>query len=418
MQFKAKTLTKSRRWLRMALLGPTGSGKTYTSMTIAKGLTDGPILVIDTERSSAQLYAEELNADGRIQVIDELPDFTPTTYTRCLEYCASIGVQCVIIDSLSHAWQGAKDEVDRVAKKSQSGNSWAAWREVTPQHNQLVETMLRYPGHIIACLRVKTEWVTEVVNGKTVPKKVGLQPEQKDGIEYEFDFAGMMDEENNFLVTKTRASQFRGYMENRPGMSLAEKLRAWCESGLEEDSTTKITDPVKAWRLIFGNDGSNTRASDELKELFKAKAEPDGRTYSQFVLHAYNSNCRGIDGLAAMINALPAKVDEAGKSSLSGEGSPPSEPSHPGTSADGQENSQVMTPTASVASALQPTTPLGQSTSSPANFKLNKTQSSKFVAKCNEEGLDGSKVLQEAWNNGARNFDQLLAFMEGQKQLV
>lgn len=419
MQFTAKTMVKSRRFLRMALMGPTGSGKTYTSLIIARHITDGPVLVIDTERSSAQLYSEELNSDGRIMVIDELPDFTPVTYTRALEYCASIGIKCVIIDSLSHAWQGTKDEVDRVAKKSQSGNSWAAWREVTPQHNQLVDTMLRYPGHVIACLRVKTEWVTEVVNGKNVPKKIGLDPEQKDGIEYEFDFAAMMDQENNFIVTKTRASQFRGFNENRPGMALAERLRAWCEAGIEGNDNSKLTDPVKAWKMIFGTDGNNTMASDELKMVYRDKAESEVRAYSQFVLDAYNEGVRSMDGIGQLISALPNK-GESGKSESSEGEKQPSTDSAQATSQNGQESSQATTPTATAQDAHSPTEPSVQSTSeqTPANFKLNKTQSANFVKKCNDDSLDGAKVLQDAWNDGARNYEQLIAFMEGQKALV
>lgn len=405
MQFKAKTMVKSRRYLRMALMGPTGCGKTYTSLIIARHITDGPVLVIDTERSSAQLYSEELNADGRIQVIDELPDFTPVTYTRALEYCASIGIKCVIIDSLSHAWQGTKDEVDRVAKKSQSGNSWAAWREVTPQHNQLVDTMLRYPGHVIACLRVKTEWVTELVNGKNVPKKVGLDPEQKDGIEYEFDFAAMMDQENNFIVTKTRASQFRGFNENRPGMGLAERLRAWCESGIEDENNSKLTDPVRAWKMIFGSDGANNHASDELKQLYRDKAEAEVRGYGQFVLDAYNDGVRGIDALGKLICALPGK-SESGEEQ-------PSKTSPQATSQNGRANSEPTTQTASATDASVPGAPSGQSTSekkSTANFKLNQRQSKEFVALCNERKMESPRVLQAAWDEGHTTFDALMEF--------
>ncbi|SDH82486.1 hypothetical protein SAMN04489735_10711, partial [Aneurinibacillus thermoaerophilus] len=54
MAFTKATKTKSRA--RIALCGPSGAGKTYTSLRLASGLGE-KVAVIDTERGSASKYA-------------------------------------------------------------------------------------------------------------------------------------------------------------------------------------------------------------------------------------------------------------------------------------------------------------------------------------------------------------------------
>ncbi len=41
-------------------------------------------------------------------------------------------------------------------------------------------------------MRAKTEYVIQEVNGKQVPKKIGMAPIQRDGVEYEFDVVADM----------------------------------------------------------------------------------------------------------------------------------------------------------------------------------------------------------------------------------
>ena len=46
-------------------------------------------------------------------------------------------------------------------------------------------------------MRVKTEWLTEKdeKTGRMIPRKVGLAPVMRDGVEYEFDVCGDLDTE-------------------------------------------------------------------------------------------------------------------------------------------------------------------------------------------------------------------------------
>lgn len=221
--FKKATKLESR--LRMALVGPTGSGKTFSALSIASGLGKR-IAVIDTEHGSAAKYADRFGAYDTL----ELVSCSPANYVEALELAGSEGYDVVIVDSLSHAWMGkdgALEQVDRAAKRSQ-GNSFAAWRDVTPQHNQLVEACLRCPAHLIVTMRSKTEYVLEAnAQGKMVPRKVGMAPIQRDGVEYEFDVVAELNTDHDLLVTKTRMPELDGVVTRNPGHALGAKIALW-----------------------------------------------------------------------------------------------------------------------------------------------------------------------------------------------
>lgn len=168
--------------LRLALAGPAGSGKTYSALLIARGL-GGPVAMIDTEHGSGELYADLYNYD----VATLTPPFSPERYIQIIKEAEKADYSIIIIDSLSHAWAGeggVLDIHDRAARSTR--NSFTAWREVTPQHNALVEAMLQSPCHIIATVRTKTAYEVQQEGNKTKVVKVGLAPIQRDGLEFEF----------------------------------------------------------------------------------------------------------------------------------------------------------------------------------------------------------------------------------------
>lgn len=212
----------------MAITGPSGSGKTFTALTVASAL--GRVAVIDTERGSASKYADLFDFD-----VLELTEYDPRKYIDAIKAAQANGYSVLVIDSLSHAWTGqggVLEMVDRAAKRTQSQNSFAAWRDVTPLHNQLVDTILGTPIHIIATMRSKTEYVLEKdERGRTMPRKVGLAPVQRDGMEYEFDVVAEMDMDNNLIISKSRIISLTGAVVNRPGAQFAETLRAWLSDG-------------------------------------------------------------------------------------------------------------------------------------------------------------------------------------------
>lgn len=232
MTFQFRKAVKSQRKARIALIGPSGSGKTYTALEIATGLAGpgGRIALIDTENASASLYADRFDFDTL-----NLDTFSPKVYTEAIRAAEEAGYDVIIIDSLSHAWagkDGALEQVDKAAARAK-GNTFAAWREVTPQHNALVDALVRCKAHVVVTMRAKTEYVVEKdeKTGKTTPRKVGMAPIQRDGLEYEFDIVADMDLEHRFIVSKSRMSDLADEVITRPTAELGERIRVWLEDG-------------------------------------------------------------------------------------------------------------------------------------------------------------------------------------------
>ena len=222
--------TKKQARARVALIGPSGSGKTYSALAVATAL-GGKVAVIDTEHGSASKYAgDPFDFD-----VLELASYSPEVYVEALAAAEAEGYDVVVIDSLSHAWMGKDGSLEQKDRASarHGENNWTAWREVTPKHNALIEAMLQCRCHLIATMRAKTEYVVERVDGRSVPRKVGLAPVQRDGIEYEFDVVGDLNHNHDFVVSKTRCAALDGQVIQKPGAQLAASLDEWLSDGEE-----------------------------------------------------------------------------------------------------------------------------------------------------------------------------------------
>lgn len=249
MAIQFKRAVKSQAKARIGLIGPSGSGKTYTALLLAQTMGQR-IAVIDTEHGSASKYADEFQFDTL-----ELANFHPQNYIDGIKAAGQAGYDVIIIDSLSHAWAGsggALELADKGALKY-SGNRFAAWRDVTPLHNQLIEAMLSSPAHVIATMRSKMEYIqTQDSKGKTIIRKVGMAPIQRDGMEYEFDIVGDLDIDHNLIISKTRCRALDGVVINKPGKELAETVKAWLSDG--EPLPDKPTEAQTARMMALVNE--------------------------------------------------------------------------------------------------------------------------------------------------------------------
>ena len=229
MEFKKAVKIKQR--LRLAIDGVSGSGKTYTALSIATGIaktTNGRIALIDSEHGSASLYADRFDFDTL-----ELQQFEIENYIEALETAATSGYLIVIVDSTSHAWDALVTRVERIGHLNYGGNTFRAWAEGTPLQNKLIEALLNYPGHVIATCRAKSEFSIDKneKTGKTVITKVGTAAVQRQGFEYEFTMTMRLDDKHIASFTKDRTGKFQGKFIEKPGEEMGKQLIEWLNEG-------------------------------------------------------------------------------------------------------------------------------------------------------------------------------------------
>jgi hypothetical protein len=264
MSFTFKKASKAQAKARVALMGVTGSGKTYTALKIATDM-GGTIAVIDTEHSTASKYADTFTFDTL-----SLNSYEPDTYVAAIK--AAEGYDVLVIDSLSHAWagkNGALEQVDQIAKRSNSGNKFTAWADVTPMQQRLVEAMLSFPGHLIVTMRSKMEYVLkDNGKGRQAPEKVGLAPIQRDGIEYEFDVVGELNLMHELIITKTRCSELDGAIVLK-GEGIGATLAEWLADGV-----APVMMPLNADQAV--QDAKDLAALETEWNKWKDQAETEG----------------------------------------------------------------------------------------------------------------------------------------------
>lgn len=285
MQIRKATRKKAK--LRLGISAPTGAGKTYSSLLIASGIGQ-KVGLIDTENGSGDLYAESPKIKDCLpngyDIITLSAPFDPSRYIEAIEAFEKQNYDVIIIDSLSHAWSGSGGSLDKQGKEAdRSGNSYTAWRKVTPGHNALVDKMLQSPSHIIACMRAKTEYVQEKnEQGKTIVRKLGLSPVMRDGIEFEFTVFGEIDQDHYFKASKDRTETLKDTFII-PTKELGEKLLNWLNSGIEP---VKEFD-WKGWATHLADEVKSAETRDDV--LFLASGEKERLEELKSILPIYHN---------------------------------------------------------------------------------------------------------------------------------
>ena len=226
---------------RVAMIGPAGSGKSYTALQMGRLLAgaDGKIAAIDTEHGSLSKYADLFDFDTL-----ELGSYTPENFLDALTAAEQAKYDVFVCDSLSHFWMGkdgALEFVDERKKRSASrgGDHMEGWKDWRPHERMMIDRMIASPCHVIVTMRTKNEYRDEEYTNakgerKTKRVKVGLAPVQRDGLEYEFDLVGLMTDENDFIIDKTRCSDYAGNVPSKPGAKDFEPFRDWLKGAKRE----------------------------------------------------------------------------------------------------------------------------------------------------------------------------------------
>lgn len=264
-------LRKSQRTqakIKLALQGSAGSGKTYSSLLLAKGLCSGDlsnVAIIDTENGSADLYSHL----GDYNVLTLEAPFTPENYIKAIDECEKAGMEVIIIDSISHEWDELLDYHSKLA-----GNSFTNWAKVTPRQKAFVDKILQVKAHVIATMRTKQDYVLNQKDGKFIPEKVGLKSVQRDGVDYEFTLVFEIDIKHFAVASKDRTGLFAG----KPDFTITEKtgkdILDWCNGGTDITLTYRrsIKLPKISLEDAFNREGStflqNVKATE--KQVYEA----------------------------------------------------------------------------------------------------------------------------------------------------
>lgn len=239
MVIEIRKASRQRVKARIALAGVSGSGKTMGALLFAYGLVGdwSKIGLVDSENGSGELYAGSSVPGLHVTIGDYAyigiePPYTADKYTEALKAMEAHGCEAVIIDSFSHAWAGSGGLLDKQGKLAdRTKNTWSAWRSITPEHNALVENVLRSKAHVIVTLRTKADYAqTTGADGKVKIEKLGMAPIQREGLEYEFTCVFDIAQDHTASCAKDRTGLYDGlFFKINPADG--KKYLDWSNSG-------------------------------------------------------------------------------------------------------------------------------------------------------------------------------------------
>ena len=223
--------------------GASGSGKTFSSLLMAKGMVKelypelddtsnefwAKIGVIDSEHRRSKIYADmEKHGHyiGKFMHNEIKSPFNPDDYIKAVKEAKRHGIEVVIIDSTTHAWDFIKDY------QQDLGGRYQDWREPTKIYNEFIKTLTEIDIHVIATSRSKQKHALESSEtGKLSVVKLGEQPQQRDSFEYEFLLGLSFDHNHNATVTKDNTPIFEQLGEFKITPEHGSKLIKWLDKG-------------------------------------------------------------------------------------------------------------------------------------------------------------------------------------------
>ncbi|RKS55883.1 AAA domain-containing protein [Gillisia mitskevichiae] len=226
---KLQQAQRSQVKLRIGLSGPSGYGKTYSALLLAFGITQDwkKIAVIDTENNSASLYSHL----GDFNVLSLEEPYTPQRYITAIELCEDAGMEIIIVDSISHEWNGKGGCLEMHEKL---GGRFQDWAKITPYHNSFVDALLQSKCHVITSTRRKVDYsLDRDMSGKTKVMKLGTKEITREGFEYELTVNFELINDNHLVkASKDRTGLFMDKPEFVINQATGRKLKEWCAEGV------------------------------------------------------------------------------------------------------------------------------------------------------------------------------------------
>ena len=294
-------------WTKIAAMGASGSGKTYSALRLATGMLEelkrlgqeknGKIAMVNTESSRGRYYANEFKYD----IIDMTAPHSPERYVEVINFVVEQGYPILIVDSTSHEWEGKGGCLEL---HQQAGGTFQSWAKVTPRHDKFIQAIADSPIHIIATMRGKDQYEIEKSDtGKQNIKKLGVGAQQRNGFEYEFTATFTIDKS---LATpqKDNTHLFEGSSGEILSEEFGKKIIQWANSG------EGYTPPVRELKVEKSLKQQATELAKEKLSVNKAVAKDIIKSY------APNGNLNTIEGdekfkkLIAELNEVVAEATQ------------------------------------------------------------------------------------------------------------
>lgn len=246
---KLKQSKRENVKLRLGISGPSGFGKTYSALQLAYGLSGDwtKVGVIDTENSSASLYSHL----GAFNVLDLNHPYSPERYIEAIGVCESAGMEVIIIDSISHEWNGTGGCLHI---HGQLGGRFQDWAKVTPRHQTFIDKILSSKCHIITTTRRKIDYSLDIgSNGRTIVVKHGTKEITREGFEYELTVNfELVNDQHLTKVSKDRTGLFIGEPEFVINSAIGKKLLQWCRIVplIKKSIDTRINECLSVSKLM------------------------------------------------------------------------------------------------------------------------------------------------------------------------
>lgn len=234
-QLDVKDAVRELVFVKVALMGASGSGKTYSALKMATGMSEAlepilgrkaKIIMLNNEASRGKYYANEFD----YSIADIAAPHEPEKYVSAIKQCVKMGFDIIILDSSSHEWEG---DGGCLAIHSLLGGKYQDWSKVTPRHNKFIQEIADSPIHIIATMRGKDQYeMDKSEQGRITVTKLGVGAKQREGFEYEFTTTLLLEQQDHFA----KAQKDNTHIFESKGRFIIEKehgkeIIAWANSG-------------------------------------------------------------------------------------------------------------------------------------------------------------------------------------------
>ncbi len=242
---------KEKIWVKIALMAPSGGGKTFSALRLAEGMQkrmideggkpeETGILMLNTEAHRGRYYADLFKFD----IMDVPSPHHPNVYINLIDQIVKHGKHKVlIIDSTTHEWSGSGGCLEIHAAL---GGRYQDWGSVTPLHVRFLEAIADSPLHIIATMRGKDQYVMEVDDtGSTTIKKMGVGSQQRSGFEYEFTTTFTIDQKTHYSTPqKDNTHLFPNTFNEHLNPLHGESIIDWANSGKGSSTVVRHIKPI------------------------------------------------------------------------------------------------------------------------------------------------------------------------------